>query len=168
LADKSAHPDQPMDNPYYERLVNASLRFVSYRPRSEKELSDFLTKKLIKWNVSGTVLIIKVIERMRELGYVDDRAFAAWWCDQRANFKPKGRRYIAMELARKGVAREIIEEIGEIDEITGAKVAINKKIVLWARKPIIEQKKKMYTFLAQRGFSADTIQKIIDESVKKA
>jgi regulatory protein len=164
-----------MDNPYYERLVNASLRFVSYRPRSEKEFTDFLTKKLNKWKVSGGVLIKKVIERMRELGYVDDRAFAAWWRGQRVDFKPKGRRFIALELARKGISREIIEETlsvreggeGAFDELAGAKKAIEKKIALWAQKPIIEQKKKMYTFLAQRGFSSDTIGKIIDEVVKK-
>jgi regulatory protein len=156
-----------MDNPYYERLVNASLRFVSYRPRSEKEFTDFLTKKLTKWKVSGGVLIKKVIQRMRELGYVDDRAFAVWWVMQRADFKPKGRRFVAMELTRKGISRDLIEEVGGFDEFAGAKKAIEKKIVLWARKPVIEQKKKMYTFLTQRGFSSGTIGKIIDEVVKK-
>jgi len=164
-----------MDNPYYERLVNASLRFVSYRPRSEKEFTDFLSKKLNTWKVSGDVLIKKVIERMRELGYVDDRAFAIWWRDQRTDFKPKGRRFIALELARKGISREIIEdalsasedEPGALNEVENAKKAIEKKLVLWSHKPIIEQKKKMYTFLAQRGFSSDTIGKIIDEVVKK-
>jgi regulatory protein len=164
-----------MDNPYYERLVNASLRYVSYRPRSEKEFTDFLTKKLTKWKVSGNVLIKKVIERMRELGYVDDKVFASWWRDQRTDFKQKGRRYIAMELTRKGISRELIEETlndsrgaeGAFNEFAGARKAIQKKLVLWAQKPLIEQKKKMYTFLAQRGFSSDTIGKIIDEVTKK-
>jgi regulatory protein len=164
-----------MDNPYYEKLVNASLRYVSYRPRSEGELTDFLTKKLTRWKVVGGVLVRKVIERMRELGYVDDRAFAAWWRDQRTSFKPKGRRFIALELARKGISREIAEEAlseeradqGAFDELKGARIAIAKKLVLWAHKPLIEQKKKVYTFLAQRGFSSDTIGKIIDEVVKK-
>jgi regulatory protein len=164
-----------MDNPYYERLVNASLRFVSYRPRSEKEFTDFLTNKLKRWKVAGGVLIKKVIERMRELGYVDDKVFAAWWVDQRMAFKQKGRRYIALELARKGISREVIEEVfsttkdglAAFNELEVAKIAIERKIVTWARLPIIEQKKKMYTFLAQRGFSSDTICKIIDEIVKK-
>jgi len=134
-----------MDNPYYERLVNASLRFVSYRPRSEKEFTDFLTKKLNKWKVSGSVLIKKVIERMRELGYVDDRAFAVWWRDQRTDFKPKGKRFIALELTRKGISRDIIDEAlrsqeGDkkgFSEVEGAKKAIEKKVALWAQKSII-------------------------------
>lgn len=171
---ESSHPDI-MDNPYYEKLINASLRFVSYRPRSERELNEFLTKKLTRWKVSGSLLIQKVIDRMRDLGYVDDVAFAKWWRDQRISFKPKGKRFIALELARKGIAREVTElvltasedEKGSFNEFESAKKAISKKIVKWRKMPVIEQKKKMYTFLAQRGFSSETIGKIIDETAKK-
>ena len=164
-----------MDNPYYEKLVNASLRYVSYRPRSEKELTDFLTKKLVLWKVSGGVLIEKVVERMRELGYVDDRAFARWWVDQRSTFKPKGARLISLDLARKGISKETLEEAlqgnavgqGAFDELKIAQKAILKKVATWAQLPTIEQKRKMYTFLAQRGFSYDVIEKIIADVVKK-
>ena len=45
--------------------------------------------------------------------------------------------------------------------------AIKKKIVIWAQMPIIEQKKKVYTFLAQRGFSSVAIENIIDGLGKK-
>ncbi len=163
-----------MDNPYYEILVNSALRFVSYRPRSEKELTDFLSKKLVKWKVSGSVLIQKVIKRMQELGYVDDSKFVSWWIDQRSEFRPKGKRLLTLELLRKGIPRQTIEEAFSgrsvetpFNELEGAQKAIKKKLVLWARLPTIEYKKKLYTFLAQRGFSSDTIEKIIDEVVKK-
>ena len=163
-----------MENPEYEKLINAALRFVSYRPRSEKELTDFLAKKLARWNISGNVLIVKVVNRMRELGYVDDRKFALWWRDQRIDFRPKGKRVIAIELARKGIRRDIIEDMllekgvkQPFNEFEGAQKAIKKKRLIWARLPRIEQKKKTYTFLAQRGFSYETIEKIIDELVKK-
>jgi regulatory protein len=155
-----------MDNPYYEKLVNASLRFVSYRPRSEKEFTDFLTKKLIRWKVSGCVLIQKVILRMQELGYIDDRKFVSWWVEQRSLFRPKGKRLIKLELLQKGIDRELIQEIST-NELEGAQKAIRRKLVLWSRMPITEQKKKVYTFLAQRGFSSGTIGSIIDGIGKK-
>jgi len=111
---------------------------------------------------------------MRELGYVDDRKFALWWRDQRIDFRPKGKRVIAIELARKGIRRDIIEDMllekgvkQPFNEFEGAQKAIKKKRLIWARLPRIEQKKKTYTFLAQRGFSYETIEKIIDELVKK-
>ena len=156
-----------MDNPYYEKLVNAALRFVSFRPRSERELIDFLTKKLAKWKVVGEELIKKVVERMRDLGYVDDHAFVSWWLTQRSTFRPKGKRALVGELMKKGIPKDIIER-ETFDEYESAKRAIQKKIVVWAKLPIIEQKKKLYTFLAQRGFSSETISRIIDGLGKKA
>lgn len=146
-----------MNNPYYEKLVHAALRFVSFRPRSEKEFTDFLTKKLKNWKVSGSILIAGVVERMRELGYVDDKKFASWWVEQRSLYRPKGKRAIFFELKKKGVEEEI-----QFDEFEIARKAISKKIDIWAKLAGFEQKKKVYTFLAQRGFSSDTIERIID------
>lgn len=145
-----------MDNPYYEKLMNAAIRFISFRPRSEKELRDFLLKKPHHEDID------KVVERMRELGYVDDRRFAEWWVGQRISFRPKGKRVLQLELKRKGVEADV-----KFDEEAAAKKAISKKIDLWSRLPVIEQKKKAYAFLAVRGFSFDTIRRVIDELGKK-
>lgn len=145
-----------MNNPYYEKLVSAALRFVSFRPRSEKELRDFLLKKPNHEDVE------KVIERMRELGYVDDRKFADWWVSQRSLFRPKGKRVIEYELRKKGVTLNV-----SLDEYTLAKKALAKKSGLWASLPRNEYKKKVYTFLTQRGFSGDVIGQVIDGKGEK-
>lgn len=155
-----------MENFYYEKLVNIGIRFVSYRPRSEKEFRDFLGKKLTKWKVSGSVLLDRVIARLAEIGYVDDEKFAAWWVEQRTTFRPKGPKVIQGELAQKGVSRSIIasvvgsEAAGSLEE--GARRLIAKKMVLWAKLPILEQKKKIYGYLGARGFGGDTIARVID------
>ncbi len=155
-----------MENLYYEKLVNASLRFVSYRPRSEKELADFLTKKITKWKLSGALLVQKVIGRMGELGYVDDEKFALWWLGQRTTFKLKGNRVIAMELAAKGVSRAIISQVLATREpqsaLEDAQKAIAKKEGAWAKLPPQERKKKLYDYLGRRGFDFETIAKLID------
>jgi regulatory protein len=165
-----------MDQTLYESLMRAAYRFISYRSRSEKELRDFLEKKLKTWNVAGQASVEKTIERLRDLGYVDDKKFALWWIEQRSAFRPKGARVLKFELQKKGVSREVIEtcllagvdDQSSFDELASAKKAIHKKIVIWGQLPIIEQKKKMYTFLAQRGFSSEVITRIIDEITKKS
>jgi len=153
-----------MDNPYYERLVNAAIRFVSFRPRSEKELRDFLSKKLTKWKVTGPVLLDKVIARMEDLNYVDDVKFAQWWVDQRTTFKPKGNRYIQMELKAKGVPEAIIASSlvsrGSQNLLAAAKQAIAKKEAVWAKLSSLERKKKLYQYLGSRGFDTNTISKL--------
>ena len=156
-----------MDNLYYERLVNAAIRFISYRPRSCKELSDFLDKKLTRWKVFGPGLRSKVIARMEELGYVDDVKFAEWWVDQRTTFKPKGNRYIQMELKGKGVPIAVIASAlasrGSQSLLAGARQAIARKEAVWAKLPPLERKKKLYGYLGRRGFDSSTIERVVDD-----
>ena len=153
-----------MDNPYYEFLVNAAIRFVSFRPRSKKELSDFLNKKLTRWKVSGAGLIAKVIGRMEELGYADDVKFTEWWVEQRTAFKPKGNRYIQMELRGKGVPDAVIASVlasrGSVSLLEAARQAVAKKMPIWAKLPALVRKKKIYEYLARRGFDTGTISKL--------
>lgn len=146
----------------YQKLLESSIWFVSFRPRSEKEFSDFLLKNLHKLGSRDTTLVHRVIDRLKELGYVDDRKFASWFVEQRGLHKPKGARFIAHELKAKGISLEIDTH----DEVTLAKRAIEKKLPLWQKLPKLEQKKKIYGFLGRRGFDGETVHRVIDEVVK--
>ena len=95
-----------MDDDQYRKVLNAAFRFISIRPRSRSEISAYLTKKSTNETVKKAVL-----ERLTELGYASDTEFARWWSRSRRSAKPYGRRVIAMELRRKGVAREVSEQI---------------------------------------------------------
>ncbi|OGG24312.1 hypothetical protein A3A79_03960 [Candidatus Gottesmanbacteria bacterium RIFCSPLOWO2_01_FULL_43_11b] len=132
--------------------MNAVIRFVSFRPRSEKEIRDFLTKKIIKWKVSDDLLLNKVIDRMEDLGYIDDKKFADWWVEQRTRFRPKGNRVIEYELYQKGIAKDIISDaLMARNSVEAARKAVAKKNF---------DKKKLYEYLTRRGFDADTIKKV--------
>ncbi|KKU95814.1 MAG: Regulatory protein RecX [Candidatus Gottesmanbacteria bacterium GW2011_GWA1_48_13] len=158
-------------NPTYERLLGASIRFVSYRPRSEKEIRNFLQKKLTRWKIFGGTVVQKVADRLAELGYLDDAKFAAWWVEQRQTFKPKGMRLITQELKAKGVdLRQFSSDRGKIDmidEIEAAKRAVQKKLTLWEKLPTLDRKKKLSDFLSRRGFTYDTVERVIDSVAKK-
>lgn len=159
-----------MDTTLYERLMRTSLRFVSYRPRSEKELRDFIHKKLSLWKTYASPgMAEKIIGRTRELGYVDDEKFAAWWIDQRRTFKLKGNRLIARELQAKGVGEDIVERL--LSAITSEKElatrAIQKKLSLWSAVPAMEKKQKIYRYLAGRGFDQEAISSVIDLEEEK-
>lgn len=144
----------------YQSLLNASFRFVSYRPRSKKEIADFLKKKLKKWKQIDISLLDKVIARLEELGYVDDEKFAAWWIEQRKTFRPKGAAIIKQELKQKGV---IID--GLTDDKNSARLLIEKKLKLLKNLSDFEKKRKLYGFLARRGFSSSVIDDILQEGV---
>lgn len=168
-----------MDTTVYEKLLNAGIRFISYRPRSEKEIRDFLKKKLTRWKIYGGTVVDKVIDRFTELGYVDDAKFAAWWVEQRRTFRPKGIRIITQELKAKGIRRETLEDVvcqshpdrdqndKQLSEVDLARRAVQKKLAMWQRLPLLEQKKKIYAFLGRRGFDGETISSVIDDITEK-
>jgi len=142
----------------YAKLLESSIRFVSFRPRSEKEFKDFLLKKLQKRKIPNGSIIDRVIFRLRELGYIDDAKFASWWVEQRESHKPKGARLIAWELKAKGISLETDTR----DEVSSARRAIAKKIPLWGKLPLLDRKKKIYGFLGRRGFDSEVIRRVID------
>ena len=157
------------------KLFDASLRFLSYRPRSEKEVGDFLVKKIarvenIKFNqASQSPVIPQIITRLKKQGFLNDEEFADWWVKARTGSQPKGPYVIRMELLRKGVDKEIIEKA--ISKITnqrelGYKV-IHKKLETWKKLTNLELKKKIYEHLARRGFDSKTINEVIAQIVKK-
>lgn len=151
--------DVPADQDLYQRLLESSFRFLSYRPRSEKEVRDFLLKKIAIRKISDQRIAERVLSRLRELGYVDDKKFTSWWLEARARRKPKGARLLTRELKAKGVTVTDVP----IDERALARHALAKKLPLWQKLPKPEQKKKIYGFLGRRGFSTDVIYRLIDE-----
>ncbi|MBI5620487.1 RecX family transcriptional regulator [Candidatus Gottesmanbacteria bacterium] len=165
---------------FYQKLLESSIRFISFRPRSEKEIRFYLGKKFQKHKISDAPLLDRIITRLRELDYVNDRKFAAWWVEQRQIHKPKGMRLIAQELKAKGIDRELVSVMMQSDNFPSgreqnyqdtqeglARKALEKKLSLWDKLPKLEQKKKIYGFLGRRGFDGEVIGRVIDEVVAR-
>ncbi len=157
-----------MDETLYQTLLNDGFRFVSYRPRSEKETRDFLERKLKRKKVYFEPKVLeKVIARLHELNYLDDTKFAQWWVENRSTHRPKGKRALEIELRRKGIEPDLIDDVLRenselIPEKELALKAVRKKLDTWLKLPLLERKKKIYGFLGRRGFNGATIEAIID------
>lgn len=154
-----------------ERLFDKAVKFLSFRPRSEKEIRDNLLQKLRltdkgdeeKKNFEASVE--EVINKLKKLGQIDDQEFAKWWLEQRTAFKKSSPRLIKSELFKKGVSREIIEQIfeeGEIDPFELARAAARKKLSSYQRLTPKEFRDKLGRFLASKGFDWDVIKKVVD------
>ena len=161
-----------MNTDLYEKLLAASFRFLSVRSHSKKEVLEYLAKTLRRWHMPQEDIAQRVLTRLVELGYVDDLKFSQWLIESRTRNKPKGIRFIKQELMQKGVDRGLIDEVlskeqlGKTSEMDSARKAIGRKLLFWQKLPVLERKKKVYGFLGRRGFSEDTIRKIVDEVVE--
>jgi regulatory protein len=152
----------------FEKFYKAAIRFLSFRPRSEKELSDYLTKKKCDPLISK-----RITESLKRDKFLNDQEFVRWWVEQRTILKPKASRVIKFELKQKGISKELIDQFFESEEsstsdFTKALNLAEKKMVRLGK---IEDKRKVYEklgrFLASKGFDWDTIKEVIDRSLPK-
>lgn len=142
------------------KLLAKVLRFLSYRPRSEREIRNYLFKKTSTKEIGE-----EIIKRLRELNYIDDRAFATWWLEQRERQK-KGKRLIRNDLFRKGIAKEIIEEVEEAageDEYGRAREAARRRLERYKKFKGRKAKQKVWAFLTRNGFSWEVIEQVIQD-----
>lgn len=94
-----------------EQVKEASLRLLAVRARSRTELAQRLSAKGF-----ASEAIEQSLDRLAEVGLIDDAEFARQWVRQRHSFSGKGRQALAQELRRKGVAPE--EAAAALDDIT--------------------------------------------------
>ncbi len=138
--------------------MGAALRLLSYRPRSETELRQRLTRR-----GAPPVLVDSTRERLRELGLVDDAAFAQAWVDGRERASPRGQRLLRQELRAKGVNSDASRELVEgVDEADGALRASVRRAASLRGLPRAEFRRRLGDFLRRRGFDYETIRVTVE------
>ncbi len=147
----------------FQKLLDRTLRLISRRPRSEKEIRDYLKKKK-----TSPKVIEEVIKKLKQLRQINDKEFAKWWVDQRTTFRPRGKFGLTMELRQKGIDKEIIRKaVEKMDELPLAEKLAQKKAKSLKNLPREERYQKLSAYLARRGFSWETIKKVVAKYLKK-
>lgn len=145
----------------FQKTLDKLLRFATLRPRSEKEITDWLKRKKVHESLHK-----ELFNRLKRLELIDDIKFAQWWVEQRQAFRPKSLRIMNYELRIKGVKKELIEQVlseTKIDEAAIAKELLRKKDYKWKGLPRREARQKMSQFLARKGFGWNVVEKTVKE-----
>ena len=136
----------------------AALRLLSYRPRSEAELRQRLARR-----GAPADLVDGAISRLRELGLVDDVAFARTWVDGRSRLSPRSKRLLRRELQAKGIDSEAAREALEpLDDEDTALRAAGRRADAMRGLPYPEFRRRLGDFLRRRGFDSATIRRTAD------
>jgi len=155
LSDKRIKELQIEDS--FEKAHDQALRYLSYRPRSNAEVSRYLRDKKVP-----TVVGEAVLHRLSAAGLLDDLAFAQYWVENREAFKPRGRRLLRQELRQKGINDELIGEVlDEVDEEESAYQAASKQASRYAGLDDELYRQKMQNFLRRRGFTYEVIRETV-------
>jgi regulatory protein len=140
-----------------ERAFQQAMLFLSYRARSESEIRQNLRKHEIP-----EAIIEQTLVRLRQDGLANDHQFARAWVENRATFRPRSRRMMAMELRQKGLNEETVSSaIQDVDDEALAYEAAQKKVSRLKDLEWTDFRKKLSDFLARRGFSYAVITPVV-------
>jgi regulatory protein len=141
------------------RAREAAVSLLAATPRSRSDLGKRLRRK----GFSETACEV-ALERMAELGYLDDSAYARLFAMSRSRSKGYGPARVRLELLRRGVSDADIESAitaaFEAVDLAGTATGVARQ--RWERLKQSEadprkRRKKLYDFLLRRGYNFDTI-----------
>lgn len=139
------------------------LRLLTDRARTRQELASALTRKGVPDEAAAEVL-----DRFGEVGLIDDAAFAGQWVRSRHTHRGLGRRAIAVELRRKGVADEVAREaLAEVDtesEDRRARELVDRKLrslAIGTPDQRATAARRLVGMLARKGYGASTAYRVV-------
>ena len=147
----------------YIALREQAWRFLARRMHSEKELEIKLSNKgYAKINIES------IIGELREKKYLNDENFARQLISDEIDFKKNGPLLIKNKLLKKGIDMSLVtslldESYPEELQHTNCKYHTEKKLKSFINKDENLIKNKLGTFLTQKGFTWDIINRVISE-----
>ena len=147
----------------FTAAYNKAIECLARGAKSTRDLGRWLARREHALEDVGAV-----IARLTELGLLDDAAFALAFARSRATARGMSRRRIQAELAKRGVARELVDAaIAEVmtdesvDERAMVEAAAAKKLRTLAKLEPDVQRRRLYGFLARKGYAPDLVRETV-------
>lgn len=146
----------------YHRAWSRCLNYLASRPRTKQEIR----RRLTAINTPEDA-VEQIMDRLEDLGYVDDRDYAERYVASRVRSKGYGPRRLKQELRKRGIDRRTADEaVGRLS----SKV-VREKLDELAENAISrysrvddewERRRKITAWLARRGYDYGEINRALD------
>jgi regulatory protein len=144
--------EKPAEPKREEQARDVCLRLLTVRARTRAELEAQLTKRGYPDDVSA-----RVLDRLVEVGLLDDAAFAEEWVRARRANAGKGKRALAAELRTKGVDPELIAETLDSVDAGEWRVRAEELVATKLRREKLDDEvkvtRRLVGMLARRGYN---------------
>ncbi|MBA3338756.1 MAG: regulatory protein RecX [Geodermatophilaceae bacterium] len=141
----------------YDRALN----MLAFRARSASELARLLVRK-----GEDPAHVTWTVDRLKAHGLLDDAAFARSFTRSKVLGAGQSRRRVGQDLSRKGVARDVSDaairavfEDEQVDQASLVQDVARKKLRSLMKLEPTVRRRRLYAFLARRGYDADDIRK---------
>lgn len=161
--------------------MEAAAAFLAVRSRSVDE-----TRKRLVHLGYPAAIVEQVLERLVEIGYLDDEAFARAWVESRDRARPRGSVALRRELQRKGVPDSVIAAVleeraavasssledtdGPTDPDRTAALHLIERRASTLRRETDPRRRRQraYALLARNGFAPDVCHEVAATVVEEA
>lgn len=149
----------------FEAAREVALRQLDVRARSRSELETAITSRGFSSEVAASV-----IERLTQLGLVDDLAFARAFSRGRFEAAGKTGSVLRVDLHRKGISPEIIDtvlsEIGVDEQFERALNLAQKKMRSMPNCDDQAVRRRIFSMLGRKGYSPQVCIRVLDAIVE--
>jgi regulatory protein len=144
-----------------DAALDAAARLLAQRPRTRTDLGSRLRGRGFDPEATEGAL-----DRLEELGIVDDADFARRWIEERSRTRGLAGEALAAELVRKGVATEVARaalEAAAPDEAAGARAVARRHLARVARLPLRTQAARLQAAVLRRGYPLEVAEEAVRE-----
>ena len=163
-SDNPSEPDGPPADP--ETVARSiCLRLLTGAPKTRAQLSEALRRKNVPDEVAE-----RVLDRLGEVGLVDDAAFAEAWVQSRHTGRGLARRALKSELQKRGVAdqtaTDAVDALDEDDELAAARSLVERKLPATRGLDSSKRFRRLVGLLARKGYTSGLAARVVREALE--
>ena len=149
------------------RCMAKAKQYLANRGHSTGELKLKLQKKSF-----AVDSITKVIKKLNQLGFLNDREYALALGEKLLSRKPCGKPFLSSFLQSKAISRDLAEQTAQIlyqnlDLDKLAVDALSKKWYMFNDLELEDARNKSYNYLSRRGFTYETAKTAFESILKE-
>ncbi len=140
--------------------MQLGVRFLAHRDRTVAQVERYLASK-----GASPLQVRQAIRRLSDLSYLNDYDYAQRWVNKRLAARPMGEERIKTELQAKGISEVLAARVtAEVFRETDERVLAQRTLQAAHHHGRRLTPSQMARLLRQRGFSEETIDRMIEES----
>jgi regulatory protein len=162
--------DQPWDEALAQQVEAAAAfdkaMMHAMNGLSRRAMSCWEVQRKLQQKGHAESVIASVMDRLHELGLLDDEAFGRALLRDLQNRQPAGPRLMKQKLAQKGLEAVLIDQL--VDEAMQSEDQTEQALHLARQRlkrlqglPAATRKRRLYGQLARRGFTPETLDQVM-------
>ncbi len=137
---------------------------LNHSPRTRSQLADTLRQRLVPDDAAELVL-----DRLTEVGLIDDAAYAAGWVHSRRSSRGLSAHAITRELRDRGIDEDLIADavaaVGPEDDEATARDLVRRRLRTMSGLSTETKVRRLVGFLSRKGYPSGVAYRVVRDEL---